>query len=175
MDIRWWSPLACSINIRGGARDAINTCYTPPRETLATTSSRPNSEALATHVVLAHPHVVFYPYTCGLHRIAATVAFALIGYNDVKVADEMTTRRRRSWSTTSSIPTCDYIGSLLQLFFCCSVRLVVMIHDLLLTSILGWHSRSSASIAYPYPNSGIRAVLRSSWSGSCAMVIYDGY
>jgi hypothetical protein len=39
--------------------------------------------------------------------------------------------------TIFSTPTCDYVGSLLQLFFCCSARLVVMIYDLLLTSILG--------------------------------------
>jgi hypothetical protein len=34
-------------------------------------------------------------------------------------------------------PTYDYIGSLLQLFFYCSVRLVVTIYDLLLTNIIG--------------------------------------
>jgi hypothetical protein len=53
--------------------------------------------------------------------------------------------------------------------------LVVTIHNFLLTSILGWHSRSSASVAYPFPYSSIRAILRSSWFRSCAMVIRDGY
>jgi hypothetical protein len=67
-----------------------------PHETLHATSSRPNSEALAAHVVLAHPHVVFHPCTCGLHRGAAVVAAVLIGYDDVKVAAEMTIRRKRS-------------------------------------------------------------------------------
>jgi hypothetical protein len=33
---------------------------------------------------------------CGLYRGAATVAVMLIGYDDVKVAAEMTARRR--WS-----------------------------------------------------------------------------
>jgi hypothetical protein len=43
---------------------------------------------------------------------------------------------------------------------------VVTIHDLLLTSILKWPSRSSASVVYPYPYSGIRVILRSLRSGS---------
>jgi hypothetical protein len=71
-----------------------------------------------------------------------------------------TTRRRRSWSTTFSTLTRNYIGPLLQLFFCCSTHLVVMVYDLLLVSFLGWHSRCSVSIAYSYPNSVIRAVLQ---------------
>jgi hypothetical protein len=69
---------------------------TPPRETLAAVSSQMNSGALAVRVVLAHPCAVFHPCTCGLHRGAAAVAAALISYDDVKVAVEMTTRRRRS-------------------------------------------------------------------------------
>jgi hypothetical protein len=145
MGLRWGSPLACSINIRGEARARLTHAYMPPRETLADTSSRPNFEVLAARVVLAHPHAVFHPCTCGLRRGVA----ALIDYDNAKVAVEMTTRRRRSWSTTSSTPTCDYVGSLLQLFFHCSARLVVTIYDLLLTSILGWHGRSSATVAYP--------------------------
>jgi hypothetical protein len=144
--------------------------YTPPRETLAVAASRPNSEALATRVVQAHPRATFHPRMCGL--LGGTVV--LFDCDNVEVAVGMTTRRRRSWSTTSSTPTRDYVGSLLQLFFRCSVHLVVMIHDLLLASILGWHGRSSASVAYPFPNSGIRVVLRSFWSGSFAMVICDG-
>jgi hypothetical protein len=39
--------------------------------------------------------------------------------------------------TTSTTPMRDYVELMLQLFFCCSVRLVLMINDLLLTSILG--------------------------------------
>jgi hypothetical protein len=42
----------------------------------------------------------------------------------------------------------DYVGLLLKLFLRCSVRLVVMIHNLLLTSILKRHGRKSASVAY---------------------------
>jgi hypothetical protein len=77
--------------------------------------------------------------------------------------------------TTSSTLTHDYTRSLLQLFSCCSMHLVVRIHDLLLASILEQHGISSASVAYSYPYSGIRVILRSSWSGSCAIVICDGY
>jgi hypothetical protein len=43
------------------------------------------------------------------------------------------------------------------------------------TSIHGWHGRSSASVAYSFTYSGIRAILCSSLSGSCIMVICDGY
>jgi hypothetical protein len=70
--------------------------YTPPRETLAATTSQPNSEALVTRVVLAHPHTVFHPYTCELHRGTAAVAVALISYDHVEVAVETSTRRRQS-------------------------------------------------------------------------------
>jgi hypothetical protein len=148
--------------------------YTPPRETLATTSSRPNSEALDACMVLAHPHVVFHPCTCWLRRGVATIATALITYDDVKVAVGMTTKRRWLWSTTFSTSMRDYVGSLFQLFFHCSTRLVVTFHYLLLISILGWHGRSSSSIACPLSFSGIKAKLCSSWSGLCAMVICDG-
>jgi hypothetical protein len=67
-----------------------------PRETLATASSRLNSEALDMRVVLAHPRAMFHPYTCGLCSGTAAVAATLIGYDDVEVATGMTTRRRRS-------------------------------------------------------------------------------
>jgi hypothetical protein len=70
--------------------------HTPTRyhvKTLDTTSSQPNPEILAVREVLAHPHAVFYPYTCGLRRGAAAV---LISYDDVEVAIRMITRRRRS-------------------------------------------------------------------------------
>jgi hypothetical protein len=174
MGLWWESPSACYINMRGGARGELRP-YMTQGEALAATSSRPNSEALATRVVLAYPCMVFYPCTCGLHRGAATVAATLIGYDNIKVAAETTTRRMRSWLTTSSILTRDYVRSLLQLFFHYSMRLVVTIHDLLLTSIIGWHGRSTASVAYLLPYTGIRAILCSSWSGSCAMVICDGY
>jgi hypothetical protein len=147
----------------------------PQCETLAATSSRLNSESLVARVVLAHPCAAFHPCTCGLRRDVVAVTVALIGCDDVKVATEMITRRRRSWSTICSTPMHDYVGSLLQLFFRCLARLVVTIHDLLLASILGWHGRCSACIAYLLPYSGIRAILHSSWSRSCAMVICDGY
>jgi hypothetical protein len=52
----------------------------PPHETLAAVSSRLNSKALATHIVLAHPCTTFHPCMCGLHRGAAMIAAALIGY-----------------------------------------------------------------------------------------------
>jgi hypothetical protein len=119
----------------------------PLRETLAAASSRLNSEALATRVVLAHPCAAFHPCTCGLNGSVVTVAAALIGYDDMEVDVRTTTRRRWSWTTTST-PMRGYVGSLLQLFFHCSTYLVVTIHDLLLTSILEWHDRSSASVTY---------------------------
>jgi hypothetical protein len=79
--------------MRGGARGGL-TPYTQPCETLATTSSRSNSETLAVHLVLAHPHAAFHPYTCGLPGGAAAVKVALIGYDNIKVAAETTTGRR---------------------------------------------------------------------------------
>jgi hypothetical protein len=108
-------------------------------------------KALAAHKVLAHPHAAFHPFTCGLRGGAAAVAATLISYDDVEVAVGMTTRRRRAWSSTSSTPTRDYVEPLLQLFFLWSARLVVMIHSLLLASILGWHDRRSACVAYRCP------------------------
>jgi hypothetical protein len=105
--------------------------------TLAVTSSRPNLEILAAREVLAHPGMTFHHCTCGLHADAATIAAALIGYDNMKVTIGMTTRRRRSRLITSSTPTRNYVGLLLQLFFCCTERLVVTFHDLLLTSFLG--------------------------------------
>jgi hypothetical protein len=65
--------------MRGGARGAYMP-YSSPCETLAATSSWPNSEALAARVVLAYPHVVFHLCMCGLCRGAAVVAATLIGY-----------------------------------------------------------------------------------------------
>jgi hypothetical protein len=117
----------------------------------AASSSRPNSEVLATREVLAHPHVTFHPCTCRLHGGDVAVAATQFGYDDVEVAARTTTRRRWSWSTTFSTPTRDYVGSLLQLLFHCSTHLVVMIHDFLVASILGWHGSSSASVAYTFP------------------------
>jgi hypothetical protein len=52
----------------------------------------------------------------------------LIGYDDERVA---------TVATTSSTPTCNYVESLLELFFRCSAHLVIMIHDLLLANFLG--------------------------------------
>jgi hypothetical protein len=68
----------------------------PTRETLVVASSWPNSEALAAHVVLAHTHAAFHPYTWGLRRGVALVATMLIDYDKVEIATGMTTRRRRS-------------------------------------------------------------------------------
>jgi hypothetical protein len=55
----------------------------PACETLAAVSSRLNSEALVVFVVLAYPHAVFHPCTCGLRGGIAAIAAALIGYNGV--------------------------------------------------------------------------------------------
>jgi hypothetical protein len=89
-----------------------------------------------------------------------------------KVVAGMMMWKRRTWSTTSSKLMCDYVGPLLWLFFHCFACLVVTIHDLLLVSFLVWHDRSSASIAYPYPYNGIRAVLHSLRSRSCTYMWY---
>jgi hypothetical protein len=70
--------------------------YTPARETLSAAASRSNSEVLAARVVLAHPRTMFHPCMRGLYGGAATVAAALIGYDDVVVAVGTTTKRRRS-------------------------------------------------------------------------------
>jgi hypothetical protein len=63
-------------------------------EILAAASSWLNSEVLIVRVVLAHPRAAFHPYTCGLCRDIVAVAAAVISYDDVKVAIEMTIRRR---------------------------------------------------------------------------------
>jgi hypothetical protein len=76
-----------------GAR--LSHTYTPPHETLAVASSQPNSEVLVARVVLAHPCGVFHPCMCGLRKVAAAVAAALIGYDDVKVSGKTTARWRR--------------------------------------------------------------------------------
>jgi hypothetical protein len=153
----------------GRARGEID-AYTPPCKTIAGASSQPNFEALAVHVVLLHPRAAFHRCMCGLHRGVV----ALISYDDVEVAVGMTTRRRRSRITTSSTPTCGYIRSLLQLFFRCSVCLVVTIHDLLLASILGWHGRSSASVAYPFPYKDVLRVHEYSRVSTTNKVLLDG-
>jgi hypothetical protein len=66
----------------------------PQYEILAAASSWLNFEVLIVHVVLAHPRAVFHPCTCGLYRDTVAVAAALISYDDVKFAIEMTIRRR---------------------------------------------------------------------------------
>jgi hypothetical protein len=159
MGLRWKNLLVCSINMRGGARSA----HMPTRhhvKTLAVTSfSRSNPETLFVWEVLAHPYAAFHPCMCGLCGGTAMIVATLIGYDDMEVAAGTTTRRRRSWSTISSTPTCNYVGSLLQLFFHYTACLVVTIHDLLLASIFGWHGKSSVSVAYPYPYNSIRVIF----------------
>jgi hypothetical protein len=161
MGLWWQRSLVCSINKGAGLGAQLTHVYMSPRETLAAATSRPNSKAQATHVALAHPCVVFHPCMCGFHGGTTTVAVVLINSGHVEVTTEMTIRRRQSWSTTSSTRMRDYVGLELQLLFRCTARLVVTIHDLLLTSIIGWHSRSSASVAYPFLYSGIRVILHS--------------
>jgi hypothetical protein len=150
MGLRRGSPLPCSINMRGGARGTHTSLHATTWKTLtAASSSQPNSETLTTREMLAHPRAAFHPCMCALRGGAVVVATALIDYDDVEVATETTTRRQRSWSTTSSTPTHDYVGSLLHLFFHCLEHRVITIYDLLLPIILRWYDRSSASVAYP--------------------------
>jgi hypothetical protein len=147
MCLRWWSLLTCSINIRGRARGVINTRITWNH---SRRSSWPNYEDLA------YSRVAFHPYMCKLRRDATMVAAALIGYDDVKVAIGTTTQRRRLWVTTSSTPTCDYVGSLLQLFFRCSARLVVTtIYNPFTCKFSRCNSRYSVNIAYSFPYSTV--------------------
>jgi hypothetical protein len=170
MSLWWESSLACSINMRGGASGANSPAHHHVK-TLAAAFSQLNSKTLVAHEMLAYPCVTFYPCTCELRGDVVVLIYC----DDMEVAAGTTMRRRRSWSITSSTPMRDYVGSPLQLLFCCPARLVVTIHDLLLVSILRWHGISSASVAYLYHYSGIIVVLCSSWSGSCTMIICDGY
>jgi hypothetical protein len=82
--------------MRGEARGA----YMPARhhvKTLETaSSSRPNSETLVAHEVLAYPRMTSHPCTCGLRGSTTVVTVALIGYDDMEVAAIMTIRRRQS-------------------------------------------------------------------------------
>jgi hypothetical protein len=81
--------------------------------------------------VLVHPLAAFHPCICELCGGATAVAAALISYDDLGGCCYKPTRSRRSWSTTSSTLTRDYVGSLLQLFFRYSTCLVVTtINDL---------------------------------------------
>jgi hypothetical protein len=147
----------CKTSIILSENPSLWSCKTPItlRWGVTVTSSRSNPETLAARKVLAHPHVVFHPCICGLCEGTVTISAALIGYYDVEVTVGTTTRRRRSWSTTFSTPTCDYIGPMLQLFFHCSVRLVVTIHDLLFIGFIGWHGRNSVNVVYLYPYSWV--------------------
>jgi hypothetical protein len=152
MGLWWQSPLACSINKGAGLGTWLRCVYKPPPETLAASSSRPNSEALAACMVLEHPHAAFHPCTCGLHKSVAVVAAVLIGYDHVEVVAETTTRRRRSRSTTFSTPMCDNIGLMFQLFFRCSARLVVRtIYDPFTCKFTRCNGRCNTSVAYPLP------------------------
>jgi hypothetical protein len=111
-------------------------------------------------MVLAHPRTTFHPCTCGLRGGWSAMTI-------LEVAARKPTRRRRSWSTASFTPTHDYVGSLLQLFFRYSARLVVtMIYDLFTCKFPLCNGRYNARVAYPLPYSSIRAVMRSFWSRS---------
>jgi hypothetical protein len=111
--------------------------------------------------------MVFHPYTCGLRGGAIAVAATLIGYNNRGGCCWEIPESKTIVIDYSSTPTCDYIGSLLQFFFRYSAHLVIMtIYDPFTCKFPGWNGRYSASVAYPFPYIGIRAVLQSFWSGS---------
>jgi hypothetical protein len=131
MGLQLGSSLTCSINMRSGLGER----YTSTRHhvtTLAVTSYRPNLEILVAREVLAHPHTVFHPCTCGLRRCAA----ASICYDDVRLLS----RRSRGGDDRDRL--------LLPLYRCTTMldrysnsssvvlHLVIMIYDLLLTSFL---------------------------------------
>jgi hypothetical protein len=69
----------------------------------------------------------------------------------MEVATGKPARRRRSVLTTSSTPTCNYIRSLLQLFYCLVRLVVTTIYDPFTCKFPGCNDRCSASIAYPFP------------------------
>jgi hypothetical protein len=85
-------PISVLYKYKGGLGARLTHAYTPSRETLAATFSRSNFEALSTRVVLSYPRATFHLYMCGLRRGAVAAAAALIGYNNIKVAVETTTR-----------------------------------------------------------------------------------
>jgi hypothetical protein len=121
--------------------------------TLAATSSRPNPETLAAHEVLALPHTTLHPCMCGLCGGATIVADALINYYGG--ARSLLGRRCGGDDCDRLLPLHQHastLDQLLQLFFHCSTHLVVTIHDILVTSFLGWHNGSSASVVYPFPS-----------------------
>jgi hypothetical protein len=70
------------------------TLYTPTRENHSRTSSHANPETLAAREVLAHPRVMFDPFTYGLHRGDDAVAAVLIDYDDVELLHATTSTRR---------------------------------------------------------------------------------
>jgi hypothetical protein len=87
-------------------------------------------------------------------------AIALIGYDDMELLlGQPRGGHDRDWLLT--------LHRHMTMLHLCTARLVVTIHDLLLTSFPGWHGRSSASVAYSFYYSDIRAILRSLRSGSC--------
>jgi hypothetical protein len=66
MDLRRGSLLAWFINIRSRARGINTFIHANTRNPLIVAASRPNSKALVVCVVLAHPHMIFHPFMCGL-------------------------------------------------------------------------------------------------------------
>jgi hypothetical protein len=72
---------------------------------------------------------------CGLCRGAVVVVVTLISYNDRGCCCRDDYEEETIVIDYFLYTDVDYVGSLLQLIFHCSARLVVTIHDLLLTSI----------------------------------------
>jgi hypothetical protein len=122
------SPLACSINMWGGARGVSSHHDRNPSRHFPRVwhqnPSRAQGASTPAHDVLSPVRVDSVGCCCAdwLRWSGAAAG--------------MSTRRMRSWSTTS-ILTRDYIGWLLKLFFYCTTRVVRMMHNPLLTSFLG--------------------------------------
>jgi hypothetical protein len=115
MGLWWQRPLACSINKWAGLGawniHAIHaTMWNPSCYCLSAELRSPSCACGASTPMCGIPSL----YVSTLWRLCYSY-FALIGYDDVEVATRTTTRRRWLWSTTSSTPMRDYIGSLLQL------------------------------------------------------------
>jgi hypothetical protein len=122
--------------------------YTAPRETLAAAAFLPIFKALVAHVVLAHPCVAFHPCTCGLCGGAVAVTAVLIDYF-------LNTDAWLCWIATLTLLLLLNVssgnGDLWPLYLQVS-----------------YNGRCNASVAYPLPYSGIRAILRSFWFRSFA-------
>jgi hypothetical protein len=170
MGLRYGSPLACSVNMRGRATAHTRlyaTTWHPSHHLHLDELQNPTyawGASTPTRGVPSLCVLTLWRHCCDVDRPRRHGACYRDDHEEETIVMDylLYTDAGLHWITS-------------QLFFRCTTCLVVMIYDLLLTSLLWWHGRSSASIAYPYCYIGIRAIFHSSWPRSCAIVICDGY